>query len=38
MVTGNVAALELVRKANNWAGAIALKKFYWIYFAKSITR
>jgi hypothetical protein len=27
MVTGNVAALELVEKANNWAGAIALKNF-----------
>jgi hypothetical protein len=37
MVTGNVAALELVEKLT-MGRCDRFEKFYWIYFAKSITR
>ena len=38
MVTGRVAALELVEKASNWAGAMPLKKNLYPRLAMSLTR
>ena len=37
MVTGSVAALELVEKATNWAGKIPLKKKLGLLFSINFT-
>ena len=37
MVTGSVAALELVEKATNWAGKIPLKKKLGLLFNINLT-
>jgi len=34
MVTGRVAALELVEKASSWAGLILLRKVHGLYLVK----